>query len=254
MTPKTAPLPEPTEPQTLAVSDARSLRLGGYPPVLVERIIVTAEALDAARSALARAEEKLAQYESYGITVASALKDREQREAAERELRSVDSALARRPALADAPDRATAIERACRRAGQADLALSNTGLTDAIARAETAERERDEARAEFHREHGVAASLTARLDAAEKALAEARGENSKALLAVDEMMEKLDAATTEAAVLRADVAAYRDLLESAKVVLLEVQQQETADVHDLISAIDDNLTARAALSPEPTND
>lgn len=48
-------------------------------------------------------------------------------ETAERELAMVDEALARRPALADAPDRYTAIWRACDAVGKADM----VGLPDA---------------------------------------------------------------------------------------------------------------------------
>jgi hypothetical protein len=39
----------------------------------------------------------------------------------ENEIAGIDATLARRPALADAPNRRAAIERACRRAGEADV-------------------------------------------------------------------------------------------------------------------------------------
>lgn len=55
-------------------------------------------------------------------------------EKAEAELALVDSSLARRPALAGAPNRAAAIERACKAAGEADLLRLN------LSKAETAKR------------------------------------------------------------------------------------------------------------------
>lgn len=56
-----------------------------------------------------------------------------ERDEARAELRAVDEALSRRPALADAPNRYVAIERACNVAGKSDVLQSQvTRLVEAL--------------------------------------------------------------------------------------------------------------------------